>query len=518
MGDDFGDNGVKMGSVIPRGNAMPLNKRDRFLDRLAPGSALWMPVFIVLYLYSLLTLYGHYSSGSFAFHDVTLTNDFLANTAYGRGFFYISEYGISHFKVHFTPTLLLLVPFYWVFDSQFFLIAAGVTSLYLSFLIFLSIGETLRKRFYPSLETTGSLGRYLPALFLFLIASNQYTKNVIMAANAWFLYFPAVGLVLLALLKGASYRVLLPLTLLTLGIRQDVGLYFSFQVGSLLFIAYGDKRLRHRIFVLCALGLLYTGGMAAWVLPWLGNFSHLDRGWSGYGSTWSKILITMIGSPIRLMKDVLHSAFLNLNTNFFWLPLGNPGVFLLNEAPGLLFYINSESPKKYLWYYNAGFLLPGIYLATWVGICEILRRVRRRFALGSGPWKLIRFALACMVPIALITFFHTNGLKYYPRWDWKQETNFRQVLNQLRTEHPKAKKIATDFHRIVFLPNRTEKYLLKSFSKADAVILSKQLAPAPGNFDSFSQALTTIQQTGEFKISAESERFVVFLKSGRETQ
>ena len=68
-------------------------------------------------IFSAASLVSHYWGGQFYYHDLGLINGFLANTAHGRGFFWVTETQVSHLSIHFTPSLFFLVPLYWFFES-----------------------------------------------------------------------------------------------------------------------------------------------------------------------------------------------------------------------------------------------------------------------------------------------------------------------------------------------------------------------------------------------------------------
>ena len=59
---------------------------------------------MVLFMFSLNTLFEDYLAKFFGFHDLGLINDFLANTVHRGKTFYVSTLGINHLSWHFSPS------------------------------------------------------------------------------------------------------------------------------------------------------------------------------------------------------------------------------------------------------------------------------------------------------------------------------------------------------------------------------------------------------------------------------
>jgi len=87
---------------------------------------------MVLFMFSMNTLFEDYLAKFFGFHDLGLINDFLANTVHRGKIFYVSTLGVNHLSWHFSPTLFLITPFYLIFDSQFVFLALNVLAIYFS--------------------------------------------------------------------------------------------------------------------------------------------------------------------------------------------------------------------------------------------------------------------------------------------------------------------------------------------------------------------------------------------------
>src|SRR5689334_21802226 len=89
----------------------------------------WPLALALAFAYSSWCLWSAFRAGAFAFHDLGLLNDLFANALRGRPF-WVTELELNHLSVHFTPTLLLLVPFFLLSSSQFLLVELGLVALY----------------------------------------------------------------------------------------------------------------------------------------------------------------------------------------------------------------------------------------------------------------------------------------------------------------------------------------------------------------------------------------------------
>lgn len=452
-------------------------------------------IWVGLLLYAFSVLYTHYLSGSYAFFDLTLISEFLANTAYGRGFFQVPEYGFSHLKIHFTPSLIFLTPLFRLFDSQFLLLSLNICGIFLSFIIFLVLVRRITEISYPDIgrKLPPWFAVLLPAIFLILMSTNRYTKNFLTSTSPWFVYPAMFGFLAWMVLKDRSYGSLIVLLILTLGIRQDIGMFLGFQLGALYFLPgikqVPFKMIRKKIIILSLVSFGIFIFLNLWALPRFGAISHVNRGWGHYGASWSQVFFAVLTSPVRVLSDILESGFLSFNTSFFWLPALNPIVFLLCELPGVLFYLSEEPAKKFLWYYNSGLILPGVYIASWVGMCQLLTWFKSKHAYAF---------LLLIVPINILTIKDSHGFKYLPLFKISETKAVRSLVYTVLTKCAGVSKVASDFRTAAYLPNRYERVLLHHFQQADVVFIDPEFRREPGNFANLATARNEIQKTGEY--------------------
>ena len=81
--------------------------------------------------------YSMYEAGKFEYHDITFINDWFTNAIYHFKPFYITDTNFNHLTYNFTPSLILLVPFYVIFETQFILVILNLISIYVTIIFFI---------------------------------------------------------------------------------------------------------------------------------------------------------------------------------------------------------------------------------------------------------------------------------------------------------------------------------------------------------------------------------------------
>ncbi len=433
------------------------------------------------FLYSLWVTSSLYRNGHFKYHDLGLISDFMSNTVFGRGFFQVTETGVNHFSMHFTPTLLLLAPLYRIFDSQYLLLALGCLSVFLAIEAWSSIATRLHERLPMHPEDRRSPWvRRMTLLFVFFLAMNRYTKALLLAAH-----FEIVGLALFSwiarsLVFGAPLRrVLLPWVLL-LGLRQDYGLLAAPPLLALGLLPKPFQGIRVRAFALAGASLAASLVLILWVHPLFGYTGdwHLARFWSGFGRSWPEALKFMATHPDVVWGRLGVSGWGAFLGSMGPWPLFAPGTLITGLAISPLFFVSTSADKAELLYYNSVFFLPGFWLAAFLGLRRALRW-RGEFLRSSGvALRLMGHGITAMILIhGVVQLQHWNGVADpFHRYEVKPESElarFRSELDGWLARCPGIKSVASDFYSYTFLPNRLEKRLLRAFHKSDAVAVSR---------------------------------------------
>lgn len=424
-------------------------------------------VWVLLWQYSL------FASDVFNYHDLTVICDWFSNAiVHGRPF-WLTDANRSHLTIHLTPSLILLTPAFLFAKTQFSLIAVAACTVCIG--IFLSTRDqrlSLRDLGLPPLYTV-----ILTVSFFVLFAGNRYTARILSSAHFEPTYVLTAALLLHAIRRGAKLWVSLLLLLLTLGVRQDVGLFaFCLLVSCLVAPRSWRQTPALQILALSVVCILYVGLTAMWVMPKLG-YHDGTRFWHEWGDTWPQVFFNWLTSPVRLYTSIADSDFNNFNLEFLYLGLLSPLSWVLNQAPGILFYTADAFDKRFLLFYNTSFLLPGMMLTLAFAQLHVAGFVLRRTQPDTRLRHLGLSALSAVFVAAAIF-----ACVQQPR---SREESI--VVTKLKRTDPFVSKplrsilackrvhsVSADFHNLVFAPFKLDRYLFPRASQADVVVIPRK--------------------------------------------
>jgi uncharacterized membrane protein len=460
-------------------------------------------IFLLLFFYTLWVTASLFHSEKFAFHDLTLMSDILANTAFGRGFFYSSEFQGSWLRTHFTPSLLFWVPpYHWLMDSQLLFVWLGVFSFFLGVAFLMASAKIILEKLCPD-----KLSPLLLLICLSQFVLSPYSKNILTSAHYEVLYFPFFSFVVWSYLKGFSLVTLIPASLLALGVREDAGLTFGFQWAAMAFLPkeiFSDPKVyRRRAVALSLLGIIYLVVVLKAVLPALDAVNMAARYWARYGQTWGEVFLSILAHPHWAISDLLRSGFIFLNLSLFLLPWLSWKYALLANLPACLLYLSDATDKKMLWFYHSSFLLPGLFIG---------------FALGLGllqKKKLPKYLLHTFLFIPWIFSFYTShGFQFRP---YSLSVGKREAMAREIARDCKIQSLAADFYQMVFIPNRIVPSRYEYYRRADAVLVPNEPSLLFAGF-SKTEILRAALFNDELYVHRPSAFGHIFVKRGVECQ
>lgn len=489
-------------------------------SRAAVVMAVLSAVFLIYYFYF---TYHSYLSESFAYHDLGLINDFLTSIWSSGRLFFIHDYGISHFSVHITPTMVLLMPLYRLISSGYLLVAIGVVAALASCLLFSSILKILAKRmgFMPH-----SLLFMQAASFVFF-ASNRYIERNIFAAHYELIaiFFTSLSLYYL-ILGSANYKIWIS-ACLALGVRTDIGLFSSCFYLMTYFTPKhwwpNQTKPVKLIFSLVLFSICWLLINVTVISPIVGaSEAHVTRFWAHWGSSWSEVFTNFALNPQRLFAEIRASGLKSLNQSVHWLNYLNPISGILSNIPGLLLYTASSIDKSKLRYYNSGFLLPGIYLGAVYGFailfsCSqlIIARLSHDSLRTKRAARFIPWIALSLAPIyGIKSTYRTVKDRYQSEQDLGgdlQSTNVRNALASLAEIDVSITKVAAGFKNTVFIPNQYQIYNLRHAFEADAILIERKDAGMILTSDQAAQLLNELSKNPKFYLAATFGDISVFI-------
>ena len=454
------------GSIEREGSLSPRWKED-----LLPLAT----ILILILIYNWILL-SHYYGYVYAYHDLALITDWFTNALYHSKPFWISEDSVNHLSIHFTPTLVLLIPLYLLSDSSYLLLFLGTLALAASLYLGHRWWMALSRSCFQSVWVASAVSAALAAF----IALNTFTKTILDSAHIEIFYIPLFLGFAYSLRYHQKVRWAVPLCVLALGIREEAGLYLSPQTLALLFLpgrsAEDPRRFRNRALVFSGCALLYTIIAIKIIFPYFFGIheTSVERGWSEWGNSWLQVTLTILTSPKLLFHHLQQSAFGRLNRSFGYIPWLNPAMAVLVNAPGLLLYTASHADKRLLWFYHGSFLFAGFIPAFYGGCLAVLHwgpRILPRRIPFLAP-LLLGVAIAIALISSLVSFPRTAAERdgFAPKRSPIAVQNASFIRECLK-RCPNVSSVAADFRHIVFVPNRVERFLLDNAGKAQALFI-----------------------------------------------
>jgi hypothetical protein len=489
----------------PAGDAVtgaPSRLRERLLE-----DALPIAVILALLVYDNGVLRSHFFGSVYGFHDLGLITDWFTNALwYGRPF-WITDMAVNHLSIHFTPTILLLTPLYLLSSSAYVLVLAGTVSaaagLYLAHRVFMA--QTSGAPLWTRVALTLAM--------ILLVATSPYWQSVLDSAHIEVHYIPLALGFFLSLLW--SERRLLPIVLffLALGVREEAGLYMAAQCVALAAVT-PTLRLRRtrvrRLLLVCALFALVYVVLVVKVINPLAfgvHENHIASGWSGWGQSWGDVVWNALVSPRRLGAAVGASAFFPLQRSLGFLPWLNPLVGAIVNAPGVLLYTGTLPHRVRLWFYNSAFLWPGLMLACGIPLAWALRRVARRFPSAFLPPALLVSVTVALVAVTALGQFRATADNRAGFIMSREPPRVRQDAREIAawlSDKDAIPTVATDFLHIVHVPNRSRRYMLDQYAKADVVFIFRGATPFWSGVETSQEVWGLLEKDARFVLSRET--------------
>jgi hypothetical protein len=466
-------------------------------------------------------LWSHFNGYGFAWTDLGIISDWFSNALYHARPFWVTDVAFNHLVTHFTPTIIGLTPFFLLSQSQYLLVLLGT----LAMAVGLFLGHRFLVRLGEKVGTPAPAVTLLSVILAVFLSLNPFVKTVLGSAHIEVFYVPlALGLFYVLVFTERSTAAWV-LFALALGVREESGLYLSLQCVALWFLPpelFADRRRAlRRATLFAALALVYVVVIVKVVSPLVFDVheNHVHRGWQRWGDSWGEVVFHWLTRPVQLGEAIRASACLRLNRSFLFLPWLHPLYGIAVNLPGVLLFSADSYDKQMLWFYNASFLLPGFMVGFYTGIYRLARLARRLGipAPARRRWLygglVLGGALVLMVPVRqrAMTVEGPAGFGY--KWWPPAAVNARRIPELLR-ECPAGTRVATDSRRIVYLPNRIDRYLLRHTAKADIVLLFRDADTILANRPTAGEIWKSLEQDGAFALRQQGPDFRVYARPG----
>ncbi len=351
-----------------------LNSKTTLMDKLAASFSSVSPVLLViLILYctisSYITAWHNYSSFSPHLPQLGIFSQSIWTTIHGHLFANTHETIngtlASHFGVHFSPTLFLLIPFYAIKPSPLMLMFLQSAAVAAAALPFYLLMKTWGARAGAFLMVSGLLG--LPAVMW--AGSNDFHDGT---------FLPVLLLTAVLGIEKKNFKIFLPAALLALGVREDSGLILFF-MGF--YAAIRGVKLKHAGLI-CALGLCWFYTCVKIIIPhyaspgiWIDPARFFSLHMGKWGQSPGVMLTNVLGHPVEFLKDMgtrnkLHYAYALFQPTLF-LPVLAGAAWIMAVPSTAVNMISSQEWMRRLVGYYAVLPVVFAYLSASQAACKV---------------------------------------------------------------------------------------------------------------------------------------------------
>ena len=437
----------------------------------------------VIFLFTFLVkLFQHRTFHTNAF-DLSLYDTAIRNTVLGN-FLFSAQLGRSFLSEHYSPILLLLVPFYQLYDSVLWLFVAQAICVsavfFLSCRIALHYGIDFWQSFF---------------LGVFCAFNKRFVEGVMFDFHPEIFAVPLILLLILFYLKEQLRSFYLAAFILLL-VREDMALSL---LGVAMLLAIVCKKQRTHYIVISVLAVIYFFCAVFMLIPAsMPNSGEASRfiaeRWGQFGSSPWEIGIGLLFSPGFLFKSILH-AYCKLVETVGFLAVLSP-IELLAALPyvGLHSTSSLELESSLRLHYSFG----AISLMFWAMILTYRKGMRIFKVRRQLPFVI------CLIILVV-------------NWRWKIyiPDAHTDKLHRIIDEIPENINISAQSPIVPHLIRRRNARIFPeqlgiTFQESKYILLDEKIDTYPLTKDEFSKSLRKLKNSKIWKVIFSQDGIYLF--------
>lgn len=417
-------------------------------------------------------------------YDLSMFDSALSNTLKGN-FMYTSWLGRNFFSEHFSPILLLILPFYLIYDSPITLLIFQAVAVILSIIPLYKLAkESISEPLVPAAIVLAYLNyRYLLNGFMFDFHMEIFEPACIFAA-------------FLCLRKNFLVRYFVFL-LLALACKEDVAIYMFVLGGYACLI---EKRWKlgiptmfiSVIWALIALKIVIPLSFPDGVQP-----SRFLVRWSQYGETYTQIAWNLLTHPGELFGKLLFKNLWKLLLPLGFAPLASPVTFFLSLPPILLNVTSNYVMQIKFQAHYALSVIPFLFISLIFGIKNICEKFPEK--------RQIVLTIFCVY--ILVVNVNVDPLIRSFRIS-KHDLTGHAIIKTI----PDEVTISAQTNLIPHLPDSHQVSMLPNNLDSDYIFFDTQRSKWPMSGDEYQAILQSFIDNKNYTLSFNKEGFYLFRK------
>jgi hypothetical protein len=423
--------------------------------------------FAVLAWYLFLLLDFKFENQGFGPESLPLMCDWLSNFIYQGRPFWVDQLGLNHLNIQLNPSLILLAPLFFIFDSQYVFAILLALAFLAALLMLLRISAMVLDR----LDVSGWAKELSLCGLVFGLGLNPFSLALIEAAH-YELFFVLLSVSVFYLLcRNTGGAWLAVFTLLLLGTRQDAGIFFFFMLASVALAPSPLLAYKRRIVIKSGVLMLLC---LAYAIPALiftqspYDCAESYNCWSYLGRDWAGAVGNFFSQPQTWLPYIKQSAFIPLNLSLGGVQLLSAHTWIISGLPGFMIFIAEPEKYRFLQSSLSAFLLPGLLISMLFGLYWLGR------ALKKG--RVMACLLVCLglAGLNLNQAYQLKGPDFgIFRQSQPASPNQKNTLRNWLYHHPKVESLALDHTVMAYAPLKLKRFGLVDHAQADAVVFTK---------------------------------------------
>ncbi len=420
----------------------------------------------------------------------TLQGEFMPEPFHG--------YWGSHFAMHSTPILFLLVPFYLLFDGPLFLLYIQVLAGAFSALVLYVIA----KRIFSD--------KYIPALIAITFLLYRPFLNVLMFDFHPEIFFPLFlfSAYYFIAIKKRLYLYFIFMTL-SLFIKEDIPIFLFFFGIFLFFKLKEDKKIG---LITSGVAIIYFILVLEFVIPHFRDQVGIGRRfeyfglWGDLGNNIFEVAKNLILNAPSILVSLpwgeIGSNLFNIFAALLFIPLFTPFIVLAVPPIGIL--ASSQSPIMHGFglHYFAN-ILPFLFLAFVYGLKNV--------ELWLSRWKKTKkiFVAICVL-ICSINLANT-------KWELLKSSRYQclkdyKAVKKVIATIPTDSSVASLSSIIPHIPKRKNIVMLPQINDADYILVHSDINHWPLSEEEFVRLMEKLESDGNYICILDGQRIQLFRK------
>lgn len=452
---------------------------------------IWILFFLTLFVFSLLKFQQfHYFAGVNAemidWYETTLWN-------FVNGKFFAANH-VPLFSEHFSPIIILLLPFYFMYQSPYTLVFLHALILALPVIpLYLITSHYFKIRFIPiGICLTYFFSRTLNFGLMFDFHLEIFYPILIFCIILFFLRK-----------KWVLYYVFLILCLM---VKEDAAIPV---IGLGIYIYFTSFR-KHGL-ITALTGLVWLLLSVELIIPFyrslIGKESYgFWTYWSGYGSSRNEIIFGML-NPVKNFEVMFTPEKINAMFNYFsvylFMPLGSFAAFMFLVFPNWFLLFSSNNTMMYNVTNYYGLLsLPFLFFSSII----VMKKINVRYTLPKVI--VIITSLLLVVNAANSRYwklFVETPMKYNARYE-----TAKSIISSI----PPGSTISAQGNLVGHVPPRDGRFFFPQFiENAEYIFIDEKGDKWPLKDEEFHMTITQIKNNPNYMIQTEKYGFILFKKT-----